>query len=469
MNKYLFFDRGLFNGRLNENIQLTSQPIIKERHPLLKEAYWSPSSIPWEVRFDNSYPTVLYIPELKIYRCYYSTFIQDTASSTIPISHRNETPYHPKSDRIVGWCLAESKDGIQWYRPDLHIVNFNGNTNNNILIEHAHGTGIMYDDTEKKPDKRYKIMTRKEENGIAKMMIGFSADGIHFNLQNYLGTPAEADTHNFIFRDWKSNKYILITRLWRNSVRVLAMCESEDFIHWTDPQEICRGKGFENETYAMIVFQLKDYYMGLLSTYHNGDIAMKNFDTVDCQLMFATYLDGWNWVSNHQEAFIPRGEGNYPSGDFDSGCIFSSPPLYQDGRYWFYYLGSNGRHSSYREGAIARGYIEEDKWAYYQARDSEKQATLQLIEFTFIGKSLSLILELSELSELSLHIMDQNFQSVLQLDLSDFSTRGNYYSFTMDEETFDRLKGQVVMPRIHFRHCSIYGICGDLIIASKRY
>ena len=50
----------------------------------------------------------------------------------------NLTPPHPNF-----LCYAESRDGIQWTRPNLGLYEFNGSTENNIVTDHAGGAPLL--------------------------------------------------------------------------------------------------------------------------------------------------------------------------------------------------------------------------------------------------------------------------------------------------------------------------------------
>ncbi len=75
-----------------------------------------------------------------------------------------------KSGQAPGWwrpmCYAESKDGIHWTKPELGLVEFNGNKKNNIcLIEGSPLSmtkvndflSVLYDPNDPDPNKRYKV------------------------------------------------------------------------------------------------------------------------------------------------------------------------------------------------------------------------------------------------------------------------------------------------------------------------
>ena len=206
-----------------------------------------------------------------------------------------------------------------------------------ILFSYVHGTGVFLDEEEKDPDKRYKLVTKVDyAPGCGYMAVGFSRDGIHFGeLRKWTGRQPQADTHNFVFRDHRTGRFVLITRIWRNGQRIAAKCESSDFINWSDPVEIFRGRGFEDQIYSMPVFVYNGIYMGIPSVYHEGDVTEENYDTVDLRLAYSVNLDNWE-EAVIGENFIERGSGNYPEGEFDCGCIYAAAPVPEGKRLYFY-------------------------------------------------------------------------------------------------------------------------------------
>ena len=81
---------------------------------------------PWELRLDNMYPTVVFDAQEGIYRCWYNTFLED-----VYIWNWAE----------MGLCYATSRDGLRWEKPELGVVEFNGNKANNLVARRLHGAG----------------------------------------------------------------------------------------------------------------------------------------------------------------------------------------------------------------------------------------------------------------------------------------------------------------------------------------
>lgn len=475
MHTYLMLNRGILSGYQMTNAVLKVKPIKKDEtnNPLFREGFFEKERKPWEVRYDNGYPNIIYDEREKIYRCYYTLFTKDQSSASTPLEERRDHVYSPSSRRITSLCYAESRDGIHFDKPNLGLVEFQGNRNNNILMDYAHGTGVFLDPEEKDPKKRYKLVTKIEYNELKNYMaVGFSEDGIHFgDLIPWPEFNPAADCHNFPFRDPVTGKYYVITRIWKNGVRVSAICESRDFIHWSEPEEILRGNGFEDQIYSMPVFRYGDLYLGLASVYHEGNTMAPNFDTVDVELEFATDLKHWDSAAPGQK-LIARGKGAYPDGDFDCGCIYASAPVEIDGKLWVYYMGGNGRHTGFRETSLARGYLEKDRFAYYEAGDEESEALLTTSHFVIYGGTLSLLADIEEDGWVSVALGTKN-GGVYEGYEADHCIlkqgEDGYYHISFKDRKISDLAAKPVSMHIHFKKARIYAVRGDLEHTGLKY
>src|SRR5690606_35873298 len=133
---------GIINGYYCDNAKLSVNQVQKDttNNPLFKEEFFANPPKLWEVRYDNGYPNVFYDEEQQIYRCYYTLFTGDEESETTPLAERPNKQYMAESERVTSFCYAYSKDGIHWTKPDLGLVEFQGNRNNNIIMRNAHGS-----------------------------------------------------------------------------------------------------------------------------------------------------------------------------------------------------------------------------------------------------------------------------------------------------------------------------------------
>ena len=475
MNKYLFLDSGILNGYLLSNVKMEVNKIHKdtENGILFQEEFFAEHPKKWEVRYDNSYPNLIYDPKYKVYRCYYTLFTYDQSAAETPLSKRGTTDYKPMGSRITSLCYAESQDGIHWVKPNLGLVDFEGSKENNILMRYAHGTGVFLDEKEIDPSKRYKLMTKVEYNGNRHYMaVCFSEDGIHFTkpLEWTKYNPA-ADSHNFVLRDTRTDKFILFTRIWKNGIRVCAKCESTDFINWSEPVEVARGAGFANELYSMVVYPYENLLLGLASMYHNGDTEAENYDTVDLELKFSTTGDAWETVAPG-DYIIQRGSGRYPNGEFDCGCIYAARPIEMDGKFWIYYMGGNGRHTNFRETSFARGYLEKDKFAGYVSRNPEKESKLVTSHFTVYGEDLYILADIEEsgMLEVALGTKGGTVYEDFEKDKCILTKQSDgYYKISFKDQSILDLRTKPVSLHINFKNAKLYAIKGSLECNMLKY
>ena len=143
-------------------------------------------------------------------------------------------------------AYAESSDGLHWWRPEIGLYNWAGSSKNNIVWRGGgadqkgiHGFAPFRDT---RPgvatEARYKAMgsSRTEtEMGLYAMA---SPDGIHWSLldEQPVLRGCAFDSQNLGFWDTARGEYRAYVRDFRNGLRGIRTCTSQDFIHWTDPE-----------------------------------------------------------------------------------------------------------------------------------------------------------------------------------------------------------------------------------------
>ncbi|MEL7186794.1 MAG: hypothetical protein AAFN50_10255, partial [Pseudomonadota bacterium] len=78
-------------------------------------------------------------------------------------------------------CLAKSKDGRNWEKPDLGLVDYNGSKRNNLVDMgddmHVQACVIFHEPDDPEPNKRFKMAFETRKHG-SKFSVAYSADGL---------------------------------------------------------------------------------------------------------------------------------------------------------------------------------------------------------------------------------------------------------------------------------------------------
>jgi hypothetical protein len=248
-----------------------------------------------------------------------------------------------KGDADSFFCYACSNDGVHWERPDLGLVEYNGNRRNNILIA-GRGRGFLgptvFHEEMAPLAERFKMVCAKavEEYGFL-VFGGTSTDGLQWKLGDNPLLLKNSDTQTVCFRD--GDLYRLYVRMWSDSLfkgtRIIGYSESKRFGEFSDPVVIM---GPDAEDPADLQFYgtgtsklAEDLYIMFPQGYYTGT------DHVRCHV--ALSRDGKNFQRVGRQPLIDLGTG------FDRNCVYVAPgvfPAEAPGSYWVYYLGTAINH-----------------------------------------------------------------------------------------------------------------------------
>lgn len=189
---------------------------------------------PWEV-FSPAYVTI--IKDGALFRAYYRAGIRKEIGQLKAYTNDEWT------------CYAESKDGVEWYKPNLNLFEFNGSKANNIVLAGEapvhHNFSPFIDKNPKTPaSHRYKALggTRRDSVGLVPY---YSGDGINWKrMSTEPGiTKGAFDSQNVAFWSESEKKYVCYFRTFTKEgrKRSVSRATSLDFIHWTDPVEMTYG------------------------------------------------------------------------------------------------------------------------------------------------------------------------------------------------------------------------------------
>jgi hypothetical protein len=167
-------------------------------------------------------------------------------------------------------CYAESRDGVEWYRPELGLVNYQGSTRNNIIWDGI-GSHNFTPFRDRNPNCRegeeYKAL-----GSHGRALYAFkSGDGVHWSLlsQKPVITVGAFDSQNLAFYDPLRECYVDFhrhsTQVDGKRVRHIMTCTSKDFRRWTKPRWIDFGDAPVEHLYTNAVtpyYRAPHIYMG---------------------------------------------------------------------------------------------------------------------------------------------------------------------------------------------------------------
>ena len=262
-----------------------------------------------------------------------------------------------------GMAYAESDNGIDWKKPELGIVEFDGSKKNNLTDLKCHGGGIFKDPTAP-ADERYKVASCHWTENERCVIGAVSADGLHWRkLDKPILPNQHADTQNVADYDPELKKYVLYTRQVHSSTgrRGINRAESDDFRHFEPSVPV-----LENNPHDPVDW---DYYCNSYSRWpgaqraHLMRISMYERISDGMSVHLATSRDGKIW---HR----PLGRRPWLGGDerygepltmyATNGIIPSRPGEWSTYTFCEPYGHNTGVTRKASEQSICRSYLRED-------------------------------------------------------------------------------------------------------------
>jgi hypothetical protein len=195
---------------------------------------------PWEGN-TSAYYTIFRDGDL--FRAYYRGSHFDT---------ERKKPAHPEFT-----CYAESRDGLNFEKPNLGLFEFEGSKENNIIwtgVGTHNFTPFRDDSPDCEADARYKALARGEttQGGKSRPCLNAlkSPDGIRWTMMAPAVITAGAfDSQNLAFWDAVRGEYRAYWRIftagytdergWRpGGQRAIRTATSQDFVHWEDQADL---------------------------------------------------------------------------------------------------------------------------------------------------------------------------------------------------------------------------------------
>lgn len=326
-----------------------------ERHPanpvVRRGGPEAPDS--WAVQFYGSV-----IREKDVYRMWYVCVGKDR--------------FDKKTPRSAPWrvAYAESKDGVNWTKPDLGLVDYNGSRDNNLVLMEprlgAVNIKVLHDPDDPDPTRRYKMGAHvwfpKNDVRLGTFAPYGSADGLTWNLlidakpvdaeiqqKDMILPPLHFEPVGGLYK-WDGLFYlsgqnaIIASRPYHG--RVVREFISPDFVKWQHASAIGfvrtqqhnllgpgRSREGEQNHEAVSVWIRGNVLLGISGIWHGA----KEWDGVTVDLGFVVSNDG---VSFRQPAyewtFLERGK----DGEWDQGGLLQGQGFENVGEQTFIYYGA---------------------------------------------------------------------------------------------------------------------------------
>ena len=94
----------------------------------------------------------------------------------------------PDAGGWPGWgrgrvCYAVSRDGVQWQKPELGLVEFEGSRDNNLVdldVDLVVACSVLHEPNDPNPQRRFKMLFESLEVGNNQLLVAYSADGLRW-------------------------------------------------------------------------------------------------------------------------------------------------------------------------------------------------------------------------------------------------------------------------------------------------
>lgn len=471
--RHLFIDNELIAK--SNDITFTVNPPVKAGRIFKADRLW-------EAKSASGYATVLDNEECRLY--YGST----------------------DSKKRKFLCLATSKDGIKWEKPNLGIFNYNGSKRNNILFEGVI-SGTVFIEPHGKPKERYKYLTSEHQRGAE---IYVSPDGLHFRKLRVKLSPFYLDNQICAFWDERINKYVVYMRGWAPpnkdykwmGFREIARAEVDDIAKpWPYNKSVGPTYNFGRQQLPVIRREFprilgkdkqdpptvdlyninavnypyaQDVYLGFPSAYYRYPFPPEgqyvNNGVYEVQL--AVSRDGIKW-HRYRTPYVRRGI----EGELDSAMTYMMSGMVSRGNYIYqYYTGRIWRHCQGRLGlkenepevarrkpnqSLGLGRLVQRLDGFVSVDATYTGGSLTTKPFVFKGNSLTLNIDTSAMGTARVGIYDKNNKPIPGYSIGECDViQGNYVKKEVgwkNSADVSSLAGKPVRIYFEMRATKLYG------------
>jgi len=471
---YLLADEDLIET--SENAVRRLCPIEKHPEPVIVP------DKPWEgIAPDGSvdslqdpfYATVVFDPQDGLFKCWYNAYTRFT----------NRVYRPPFADQGSATCYATSYDGLQWRKPAVRLVLYDGSYENNMVRVMQRST----DDSSVLADQPWAIIPHSppgsDDRFVSSLFtqfddplystgitVCFSPDGLRWRMHFPPVLPLDGDCHSLsidpigecFLMTTRSHQHTNLCGRWGHPwKRHIALAKSRDLLHWTPMVTVLEADEQDPEDtqlYHMHIVPYGHAYLGQLLVFRTHEMVLEN------QLALSRDLVHWQRVGSRQP-LLPRG----PEGSWDSKhvSLTTNPPHPEGQNMRFWYGGKSAPHYQAGYGALGTGTLRRDGFVCYEAGDTEGVITtipLKSGGSTTIG----LNVDASE-GEVTAEVVGKSGQPLKGCARADcIPIHGDHTRVVVnfkagpgqffDRGNFLRFYGEEVRFRFHLRNAKLYAI-----------
>lgn len=387
-------------------------------------------------------------------------------------------------------AVIESKDGINWYRPNLNILNHPELEINNAVLDNIYdGLFVFYDENplcnHKEKYKAVGVYYTENELGEKKRALWcfVSEDGYHFTIKNMITDKGFFDSLNTVV--FRNGEYACYFRGYHKpidnpngkSIRDIRVIYSKDFTTWSEPKMIEFSDGLDEPLYTnnvQIYPNCKNRLIGFPVRYTERQAWTENMEQIksaqvkksamqeheqrtglavtDC--IFICSRDG-NFWHRFNEAFLTpdyENDNNWVYGD----CYFAYG-LIDGGKEKYYMYAYDNHRSKGLKKPYIRYEIRKDGFACIKAKSKEEVVVTKPIIFT--GNNLHLNFKTSAKGYIYVDVLDENCN--ILSTISSFEIFGDNIdrkiSFA-DGSDFSKYQNTKIRLRFRMSEAKLYSI-----------
>jgi len=282
--------------------------------------------------------------------------------------------FHPRAkgdvreiDTMLG-KTAESTDGLHWTKPNLGLIEFEGNRNNNIVLSgqqaaeqfngfltNFDGFTILRDDQEPDPRKRYKMVAHWEsvhcwDNAEISGSLGrspeqlakywatrgeyltFSPDGLRWEQPLVrIPLPNGGGDRLLVIRDHRHRRWLAYSRAW--GYNAVSLTTSQDLLSWSAPGAHLERdpNGDHPDIESMIPFNYGNQDLGFLIT------QVKRDDKKALLSYLVSHHEGERWrqiAKIPEQPLVPSVRGSY---HVSGGVVLHNEPFIVGDKLYIYF------------------------------------------------------------------------------------------------------------------------------------